>query len=181
IQREVLDLQSNGVIRFIATTEIVNSSAAPWQTYQFMNSDFVRVEKMTDGSNRPITFQVDHQGETFHYSLKLNTPVPPGERFVLVTHGTMAGLIQPTADPGVYQYSMRHWPAHDLRTQRIEVHRLPLGAQLLDKEPAEMREQLRQGRLELAIDRLIPPGDSLEIHYRYRLDQPAANRPPPGT
>ena len=37
-------------------------------------------------------------------------------------------------------------------------------------------ERIRDGRIELFIDRLIPGGDSLETGYRYRL--PANDKPP---
>lgn len=46
------------------------------------------------------------------------------------------------------------------------------GAQLLDKEPNDLQQRVRDGRIELFIDRLIPPGDSLEIIYHYRLPGP---------
>jgi hypothetical protein len=76
---------------------------------------------------------------------------------------------------------MRHWPATDVPTRRIELHRLPAGAQLLDKEPNDLVERNRGGRIELYTDRLIPPRDSLEVKYRYRIAPEAGGNTGPTT
>jgi hypothetical protein len=44
-----------------------------------------------------------------------------------------------------------------------------VGAVLLDKKPADLTETTNDGRIELGIDRTIPPGGSLEVAYRYRV------------
>jgi hypothetical protein len=134
-----------------------------------MNSDFVTLTNMVDARGRRVAFETTHEGGTFHYALTLNEPVRAGEKSTVMTEGTMTGQVKPTGAPGEFEYSMRHWPYTQRRTRRVEVHRLPAGAEVVYKEPGDLQQRLRDGRVELFIDRLIPPGDSLEVIYRYRL------------
>jgi hypothetical protein len=53
--------------------------------------------------------------------------------------------------------------------RRSEVHRLPPGAELLEKSPADMAETRKDGRIELRVERTIPSGGVIEVSYRYRL------------
>jgi len=168
VQREQLELLPDGMIRFRNTSETLNHTGTPWSTFGFVNSDFVNVTNITDARQRPIPFRAVHEGGLFRYSLTLNEPTPPGGCLSITCEGTMSGLVHPTAG-GVLEYAMRHWPAAEGRTRRIEVHRLPAGATLLDKEPGDLHQRVRDGRLELFVDRLIPPGDSIEVIYHYRL------------
>jgi hypothetical protein len=68
----------------------------------------------------------------------------------------------------VFEYAMHHW-AGKIGARRIERHVLPAGAQLLSKEPADLTERTRDGRIELFIDRVIPSDEGLEVRYTYRL------------
>ncbi len=173
-QREVIELLPDGRTHFLTTVEEVNHSEVPWETYRFVCSDFVNVTNITDARYRPIRFETTRESGLLHFFLTLNEPVPPGRRLSVTTEGTATGQIRPTGAPGVFEYAMRHWPMADRRTRRIELHRLPPGARLLDKEPGDLQERTRDGRVELFINRLIPTGDSLEIIYHYRLDAPPA-------
>jgi serine/threonine protein kinase len=170
IQSESLELAPAGDAHFLAPFAVLNDSAETWTTYGFINSDFVHITNMFQARHQPVSFETSHEGEHFQYSVTLNQPVPPGQSLCLTTEGTITAVVKSTGEPGVFEYSMRHWPKANQRTRRIELHRLPLGARLLDKMPGDLQERAREGRIELVIDRLIPPGDSLEIIYHYRLD-----------
>jgi serine/threonine protein kinase len=174
IQDERLELLRDGVVRFRLHTQQLNDRGTNLQTVEFFNSDNVNVTNITDARHRPLAFTQTHAmiyGGIFRYSATLNEPVPPGQPVSLITEGTTTGLVKPAGAPGVFEYSMRHRPVAEQRTRRIEWHRLPPGAGLLEKQPNDLHERVRDGRLELFIDRLIPPGDSLEVVYRFRLDQ----------
>jgi hypothetical protein len=125
------------------------------------------VDKLTDARGRAIPFTVARAGQmTLRYEATLAGPVEPGAEYSYVMEGTEAGLVKPLAQPGEFEYTMRHWPGN-IRTRRIERHLLPAGARLISKAPADLAERTRDGRVELFIDRLIPDGDSLEISYRW--------------
>jgi tRNA A-37 threonylcarbamoyl transferase component Bud32 len=170
-QSQELDLHPDGSAVFRMTADLVNQSQEPWETHGFRNSDFVNVTNILDGRGRRVAFETTHEKGHFQYTLQLNEPVKPGEKLSLTTEGTMTGLVTPTGAPGEFEYTMRHWPSSDERTRRVEVHRLPPGAVVRYKEPGDLQQRVRNGRVELFIDRLIPNGDSLEIIYRYRLGQ----------
>ncbi len=169
-QSQMLELLPDTTIRFESSLEVQNDTGAPLETYRFRNSDFVTVTNMLDARRRPLAFEVTHDGRLYSYVVTLKQAVPPAGKVTVITQGTMSGLVTATGMPSVYEYSMRHWPSNAQRTRRVEIHRLPVGARLLDKQPADFRAQIRAGRVELAIDRLIPPGDSLEVIYHYRLE-----------
>ncbi|MBM3879723.1 MAG: DUF4932 domain-containing protein [Verrucomicrobia bacterium] len=174
IQDKRIELSLDGVACFRLHAQKWNDTGAALQTIEFINSDFVNVTNITDAHHHPIAFTKTHEmgmGGIFRYSLTLNEPVPPGQPVSHIVEGTETGLVTPTGAPGVFEYSVRHRPVAGQHTRRIERHRLPPGASLLEKQPNDLRERVRDGRIELFIDRLIPPGDSLEIEYRFRLDQ----------
>ena len=168
-QNESLDLQADGTIRFQTDVDDINPGKNPLKTFQFMNSDFVHVEHITDKSGDPIKFTTQHSGNLFHYTVTLNQPVPPGAKIAATMDGTMTGLIKPTAEPGVFEYFMDHTPGYAGNTRRIEVHDLPPGATLLESTPNDLLVTTNGDQIELRIDKIIPPGGSLAVKYRYRL------------
>ena len=173
VQYQRLELSPDGVAHFRNEAREFNDSGTNLLTLGFITSDFISITNITDGHHRPIAFTKTHEmifGGIFRYALTLNEPVPPGQPVSTVDEGTITGQIKRTGPPGVFEYSMRHRPLAKQRTRRMEWHRLPPGACLLEKQPNDLRERVRDGRIELLIDRLIPPGDSLEIVYRFRLD-----------
>ena len=163
------DIQPDGAIRFAGGITVTNSTASDMTTYGFINSDFVKLEKITDAAGKAVEFTANHKGNIFQYRATLNRPLPAGESVELKTEGTITTLIKPGPEPGEFTYRMKHWPATGADTRRVETHLLPRGAELLSKSPAEMSETRKDGRIELKIDRVIPAGGSLEVTYRYRL------------
>jgi hypothetical protein len=168
-QDVVKDLRLDGTIRFKITITQRNRTSRPLQTVWFSNSDSIHVDKLADAQGRTIPFSTTRAGKmTSRYEATLAEPIKPGAEYSYTMEGTEAGLVKPLPQPGEFEYTMRHWPG-TIRTRRVERHLLPPGTQLLSKEPADLTEHTRDGRVELFIDRLIPSGDSLEIRYAYRL------------
>jgi hypothetical protein len=163
------DIQSDGAIRFAGDITVTNSTTNDMKTYQFINSDFVKLEKITDAAGKPVEFTANHKGDIFEYRVALNAPVPPGESVQLNKEGTITTLIKPGPEPGKLTYHMPHWPASGTDTRRVETHLLPRRAELLSKSPPEMSETRKDGRIELKIDRVIPATGSLEVTHRYGL------------
>jgi hypothetical protein len=169
MQEVVKDVQPDGTIRFKTVITQHNTTGEPLTALRFYNSDFIRVDKLTDPQGRTIAFSLTRTGQmTLRYDAPLAEPVKPGAEFSYVMEGTETGLVKRLPQPGEFEYTMRHWPGN-MRTRRIERHLLPTGARLLSKTPAELTERTRDGRVELFIDRIIPSGDSLEIRYTFRL------------
>jgi serine/threonine protein kinase len=163
------DLQPDGTIRFKTTVTQRNTIGEPLKALRFSNSDFIRVDKLTDAQGRTLPFTFTRTGKiTLRYEATLAEPVKPGAEFSYVMEGTETGPVKPLAQPGGFEYTMRHWPGSS-RTRRIERHLLPAGAQLLSKEPADLTERTRDGRVELFIEHVILGGDSLEVRYTFRL------------
>jgi serine/threonine protein kinase len=164
------EFQPDGVIRSKGTFTERNTSDEPLQTLQFINSDFVHIEKMSDAKGRPIEFTVEHSNQTFHYKATLPEPAQPGQEYSFSTEGTETGLIKPVAGKtNLFSYYMRHWPAANHTTRRIERFLLPEGTQLVEKSPNDLEVRNQNGRIELFIERLIPSGDSLEINITYKF------------
>jgi hypothetical protein len=104
--------------------------------------------------------------------MTLNKPVPPGGKYSLTVELTVPKWAQPTGDPGVFEYQFQNQLGDDCITYSKEEYRLPPGAVLLAKHPADLKETTNDSRIELRIDRTIPPEKFLKTDLRYRL--PAA-------
>jgi hypothetical protein len=169
LQDSTSDVQADGTIRFKTLAESVNRQAQSVETDEFVNSKFVHVEKITDAHGWPVHFEARPEGKDhFRYHLTLNEPVPPGGRITTVTEGLAVGLVKGTDQRGLFEYRMNHWPACNTVTHRIELHRLPPGAELVAKS-GNLVAGSAGGRMELRADCRIPPGGNVEVWYRYRL------------
>ena len=51
----------------------------------------------------------------------------------------------------------------------MERHKLPVGAQVLWKNAADLEEEKVGDHVELHIDRHIPRGGHMDVRYRYKL------------
>jgi RNA polymerase sigma-70 factor (ECF subfamily) len=170
LQESTNDIQPDGLIRSKGAIEFPNQTNQPLRTIHFINSDFVHVEKIYDAKGRPVAFQAKPgSGSHIEYDVTLNEPAPPGSTVSGTIEEIQTGLIKATGEPGVFQYSMNHWPEYDGVTHRIELHRLPPGAELIDKSPDDLKEEKVGDHIELRVDRRIPPGGNIEVRYRYRL------------
>jgi len=54
----------------------------------------------------------------------------------------------------------------------IDVWRLPAGATLLEKKPAAVIATTNDNRIELRIDRMIPPQGQSSLSFSYKLPTP---------
>jgi hypothetical protein len=169
VENESNDIQPDGSIRFTMREEISNPSGTTMKNYRFMTSDSCKIEKIADSKGRTVQFTTEHTGSQFFYDASLNEPLLMGQTLVLDYQGTTTTLIKPTDQPGVFKYRMPHSPNAPFSVRRIEVHRLPPGAELLEKSPADMAETQSDGRIELRVERIIPKDGVMEVSYIYRL------------
>ncbi len=125
---------------------------------------------MTDSDGRDLKFKSIHDGDIYRYEVIFNKPIPPGGLIEYTTEGTMDGLVKPvTGRKDTFQYYMKHWPAAGQPTQRIETYLLPAGAELISTTPKDMERGEKDGRIELHVEKLIPPGGSITTSFRYSL------------
>ncbi|KPK86137.1 MAG: hypothetical protein AMJ81_02045 [Phycisphaerae bacterium SM23_33] len=166
-QISINEVQPGGTIRFRLIEQHINTSSAPVSQRHFINSDYVEVERMSDDRSRPVKFTATHEGNIYRYQVTLNEPVAPGKAVLLASEGTV-GLVK--RSDRVFRFSQQHWPG-SARTRRLEIYRLPKGAELLDTTPADMARRQRDGRWELFVEKIVPAGGSITTGFGYRLGE----------
>jgi hypothetical protein len=164
------DIQPDGTIKFKSPDRIVNTGNEPITETRFINSDFVQLAAITDQQGKPIPFTAEHDGDIYRYHVTFNNPVLPGETMVYFSEGTMTGLIKPVADASnTFRYSMTHSPATGQPTLRIEQYLLPAGAEVISTMSPDMQQSVKDGRIELKIEKVIPANGSLATSFKYKL------------
>jgi len=163
------DIKPDGTLKFKTTVRSINEGPTKTTT-SFINSDFVNVTAMWDEQGKPLKFRSTHEGNIYRYHVTFNQPVGSGEMMVYSHEGTMTGLINPV--PGTddnWHYYMRHSPAADRPTLRVETFLLPEDAELVSTTPPDMQRTETNGRTELYVEEIIPPGGALTTAFQYRL------------
>lgn len=163
----ISDLQPDGTIRFTNILQGLNLATKPATDYRYVNSDFVHVETMTDDQDMPMRFTATHQGSHFQYRCFFNTPVQAGDAEMGSASGTETGLVRKISD-GVFLYQMNHSPGGNAPTRRIELFRLPANATLI-YSTENLTSRVVDGRKQMFLDVVIPPGGSNMVSFRYRL------------
>jgi hypothetical protein len=168
---KVGEIQADGSIRCRCTLDMLNPSGKALTSFAFMSSDFDRLEKVTDAGGRPVRFTTEHSDGCYRYQATLNEPVPAGGHLVMKMDSRIraGSLLKPTGKPGEFRYDLNHCPNAPFPVRQVELHRLPPGAELLTKEPSDLAETRKDGRIELRLERTIPGGGSLRVSYAYRL------------
>ena len=163
------EIQPNRDIRFISVQQSRNTGETK-KSHEFRNSDFVHIEKMVDGDGRNVEFTESREGNYFRYRATLNKQVIQGELFLLGSQGWKEGMIQQVPGSGEeFRYRMNHTPGTGEPIRRVEIFRLPQGAELLATTPVDLPYRLRDGQVEILVDTIIPAGGSLLTEFRYRL------------
>ncbi len=169
-QITIEDVQPDGTKTGRCIIQNVNRLGRALKTTGFVNSDFVKVKRMYDDKGRPLKFTTKHEGSHYRYKLALNEAVPAGEHLVYASEGSVLGLVKPVRGAeDEFEYRMVHYPGSDVPTRRLEVYRLPKGAELLETTPADMGRRVRDGRIELFQEKVVPPKGSITTVFRYRL------------
>ncbi|MGD0551089.1 MAG: M56 family metallopeptidase [Sedimentisphaerales bacterium] len=164
------DIRPDGTITFKNTIRETNKSGREITTQNFINSDFVQVTAMRDVNGRDLKFTSVHDGDIYRYEVTFNEPISPNGLIEYTSDGTMKGLIKPVAgSEGVFQYYMRHSPAAGQPTQRVETYLLPAGAELISTTPKDIEKRTKDGRIELHVEKMIPPDGSITTSFQYRV------------
>lgn len=164
-------IQDDGTIRFLFVTQFLNESNQEFRDSQIGDSDFVHVEKMSDDQGRPVRFTTSHQGDRVQCRLTLNDPVDPGQPVLFSCAGGITSVLVNDLGGTMRMYSMTHSPGNNEPTRRIELYFLPAGAKLVSTSPANLPQKVVDGRVQIYVDVIIPPGGSNAVSIRYRLSQ----------
>jgi beta-lactamase regulating signal transducer with metallopeptidase domain len=164
------DIRPDGTIFFKNTIREINRSNREITSKGFINSDFVHVTGMSDDEGRALEFKSTHDGNIYRYEVTFNKPIPPGQVVEYASEGTVDGLVKPVPDSeGTFQYYMKHWPAAGQPTRRVETYLLPAGAELISTTPKDMERRTKDGRIELHVEKMIPPDGSITTSFQYRV------------
>jgi RNA polymerase sigma factor (sigma-70 family) len=162
------DIQPDGTIRSQVTSEMINYLGETLTTNSSQDA-ILHIDRITDALGQPIKFTTRRDGGLWRYEETYNRPIPPGGKIVETVEGTETGLVMSSGELGEYQYQIDIATGYEGNTHRVQVVDLPAGAILLEKQPANAVEMTNNGRIELRVDKIIPPGGNLPIRYRYRL------------
>jgi RNA polymerase sigma factor (sigma-70 family) len=171
----VADIQEDGTIFARVNFEIINLSG---KTLAARHTEMINIglniQRFTDetGQNIKYTKNILKDGQ-FSYVYAFNKDVPPGGRFTLAMEGTIDGVgsgsIKPAGEPGVFELQTHEQMGFPFIVRRSDLYRLPPGAVLLEKSPADWIATTNNGRVELRIDKMLPPPGKFESLIRYRL------------
>jgi HEAT repeat protein len=180
IQAMIEEWEGDGRTRFRGVfISQLPADAAPLRQLQFVNSDHVNIERMVDAEGSRIPFNQVHRDRRYHYTAELPSPALPGSLFIYGNEGSMDSKVSRDAS-GVFTYRFTHTPGGSVPTRRVEVHRLPPGAELIERSSNTIRRE-RGGRIEVVLDEVIPVRGNSTVSYRYRLPEVGATggqRPP---
>jgi uncharacterized protein (TIGR03435 family) len=166
---QLADIQPDGTVRFQITIKQTNRTGGTLLTDYIDGMDGPNVDWMTDELGQPMKFATQRDGNGSVLIVTLNKPVSSESQFSYTVELTATNLCQLTGEPGGFECQLHDYLSDECITHSIEEYRLPLGAVLLSKQPADLKETTNDGRIELRIDRMIPPEGVRKTDFRYRL------------
>jgi tetratricopeptide (TPR) repeat protein len=177
IQEMYNDIEPNGLIHFKSPQNHTNFGTIPISSTSFINSDFVNVTGMYYKNGQPITYSTTHEGNIYRYNIKFDKPIQPGETVEGIMEGTITGLIKPVSGKAdTFGYFMNHSPASGMPTLRKETYLLPKGAEVISTSEG-MQQTTKDDRIELRVEKIIPPGGSIITEFQYKLGGTATLTP----
>jgi RNA polymerase sigma factor (sigma-70 family) len=165
---EIFDLRSDGSLQFFGALQQLNNSNNPIKEDSFSNSGGVRYAEMTDQQGQPIAYsrKADPEGVRFTYTL--NEPVAPGKLEIVSASGELIAPIARKLPDGNWQYSADNGGS-DQPMRRLDLIRLPVGAELISVKSPGMQHRIVDGRVQIFLDTTLPVGGNETVAFRYRL------------
>jgi RNA polymerase sigma factor (sigma-70 family) len=162
MQTVTADIQPDGTAFFQATVEETNNTSRTISTDNINDVD--GISRAVDESDKPMKITKRPRGGVF---VMLNKAVPPGGTVSYTVEGRLAGSIKENGT-GEYEIETSGDLGNVTEAHLVQVWRLPAGATLLGKDRG-MDETTDAGRIELRIDKIVPPNGRFRIGFRYRL------------
>jgi RNA polymerase sigma factor (sigma-70 family) len=156
------DIASDGTIHLQGTMEDTNNTS---RTISADNiNDGNGIDRAVDESGKPMKITKRSRGGIF---VMLNKAVPPGGKVSYTVEGRVAGFIKENG-AGEYEVGPEGDIGNVTEAHVIQVWRLPAGATLLEKN-SDVEATTNAGRIELRIDKAIPPNGRFPNGFRYRF------------
>ena len=162
MQTVTAEIQPDGTALFQATVEETNITSRTISTDNINDVD--GISRAVDESDKPMKITKRPRGGVF---VMLNKAVPPGGTVSYTVEGRLAGSIKENGT-GEYEIETSGDLGNVTEAHLVQVWRLPAGATLLGKDSG-MDETTDAGRIELRIDKIVPPNGRFQIGFRYRL------------
>jgi len=161
-----IDIQSDGTVHFRLTAEETNSTSRT-ATADSIN-DAQSISSLTDGSGKPMKFSKRPAGG---YYIFPNKPVPPGGKVSFAMEAKeVAGLLE-SKGMGEYGVDFTGSLGNVTDAHLVQIWRLPIGA-VLSGRVRGMEVTTNADRVELRVDKIIPPKGSYPVIFSYRLPTP---------
>ena len=168
---ETVEVQPDGTARIHATLKQTNRTGHTLlKDYVIgMGNDALKIDGLNDESGQPMKFKIQNDSHEGLLVATLNNPVPAGGEYSYSVELTFTNFVKPAIADGEFICQFTDFPDDECVTRSIETYRLPRGAVVLSKQPADLKEAVDDGQPRLQIERIIPPGNPREINFRYRL------------
>jgi RNA polymerase sigma factor (sigma-70 family) len=163
------DLQPDGVTRFIAVIQALNTTHRTIREDNFQDDPSqTKYEKMADDVGNPIRFALVHEGGRPGYRFTFNQPVAPGQPGIFLISGTVKDMCARRND-GLWIHSVNVIPGSSSPVRRIDLFILPRGARPIVMQPDNLPTKIVDGRVQIYLDQIIPAGSGIAEQIRYRL------------
>lgn len=137
-------------------------------------SEIIRTDMINDLSDPSFTFR-DQLGQPMKSEIRpkggilvtLNSPVQPGQKASYGLKGNL-GKLSPN-ESGEWRLDTKQRQGNDNAMHLVEVWRLPAGAILLTNSPELELSTSKSNRIELRLDKVVPPGGETPLVLGYRL------------
>lgn len=158
---------ADGYEQPIGRTTSVNRSNESITEYHFRSSSNT-LQEILDTHGKNVLFTVTAAPNIFHFSVKLNEPVPPGDTLVLEMRDRKRKMQKGRND--VYVYSKRHIPGPEIDYDEKVI--LEKNLELLYRSPEPQEEYRdREGRVVMEYHRHMNAGDAFRIKVLYKIPE----------
>ena len=161
-QTLTVDVQPDGAILIQDTIENTNNTSQTIATDSIDDGDVTW--QATDESGKPMKITKRPKGGI---CVALNRAVPPGGTISYTVEGKVMGFLKKNG-AGEYAFEMSGNMGNVTEAHLVETWRLPASAVLLGKDRG-MEETTNADRIELRIDKILPPNGTFPLGFRYRL------------
>jgi RNA polymerase sigma factor (sigma-70 family) len=163
------DIQPDGTALFQGTIEETNNTRETITTDKINDGD--STWRFTDESGMPLKISKLSEQPRGGVLVTLPRAVPPGGTSSRVIEGKMGRVVLKNR-AGEYECGGNSNIGNIAEAHVVEFYRLPAGAVLVEKGDG-ISATTNSDRIELTMDRMVPPNGSYSAGFRYRLDTAA--------
>jgi RNA polymerase sigma factor (sigma-70 family) len=167
-QINIWDVLPDGMLQLVFVDQRMNDSGNAIAQPQIRTPDGVHVQSIKDADGNPLNFTSQHVGGGYRYKCIFKKPVQPGDAVFWSNSLTETRKTLESLGNGVFLYKVELFPNSSQATRQIELFRLPEGARLIYSAD-NLQHKIVDGRTQIFMETIIPPGGSNLVEFRYRL------------